>query len=233
MAFDGDTSLEGGWYAFEDAHIHGPMSPILSGAPLLTYITSIATPDGPLSFTAPHHVRMTPGSPMFWGDWSHDGPIGSELYYVDTYLAPITYTVPTGTAAFDFYIESEAFGTFGYFYTVTASNGSQITLYNETPGAVSPDGGAEHVGFYTTSSDVTITHFTLVASTGYAIAEFRYATAQPADLSSDGIVNGFDLALLLGAWGPCPMRDAACAADLDGNGIVNGLDLAILLAAWG
>jgi hypothetical protein len=50
----------------------------------------------------------------------------------------------------------------------------------------------------------------------------------PADLDGDGAVDGFDLALLLGNWGPC----AGCPADFDGNGIVNGFDLAMLLAAW-
>lgn len=48
------------------------------------------------------------------------------------------------------------------------------------------------------------------------------------DLDYNGIVNGFDLALLLGAWG-----SDDDAADLDSNGIVNGFDLALLLAAWG
>lgn len=51
----------------------------------------------------------------------------------------------------------------------------------------------------------------------------------PEDLNGDGVVDGLDLALLLGAWGPCN----GCAADLDGNGIVNGLDLALLLSEWG
>jgi hypothetical protein len=57
----------------------------------------------------------------------------------------------------------------------------------------------------------------------------------PADLNGDGQVNGFDLALLLGQWGRCPVMGAAgsCPADLDGSGAVGGFDLAILLAAWG
>lgn len=48
------------------------------------------------------------------------------------------------------------------------------------------------------------------------------------DLNGDGLVNGSDLGLLLGAWGggePLP--------DLDGNGVVDGGDLGILLGAWG
>ncbi|MDZ4828598.1 MAG: SdiA-regulated domain-containing protein [Phycisphaerae bacterium] len=55
------------------------------------------------------------------------------------------------------------------------------------------------------------------------------ARACPADLNGDDLVNGADLAILLGAWGPC----VGCAADVDGNGDVNGADLAIVLGAWG
>ena len=47
-----------------------------------------------------------------------------------------------------------------------------------------------------------------------------------ADLNGDGLVNGADLSILLGAFGgPGP-------GDLNGDGIVDGADLAILLGAW-
>jgi hypothetical protein len=48
----------------------------------------------------------------------------------------------------------------------------------------------------------------------------------PADLNGDGVVNGADLAILLGAWGGRGL------ADINGDGEVNGADLAILLGAW-
>jgi hypothetical protein len=48
------------------------------------------------------------------------------------------------------------------------------------------------------------------------------------DLNGDGLVNGADLTILLGSWGPC----GGCPADLDGDGSVGAADLAILLAAW-
>ena len=51
----------------------------------------------------------------------------------------------------------------------------------------------------------------------------------PADLDCDGDVDAFDLAILLGSWGPC----VGCPADLDGDGDVNAADLAILLGNWG
>ena len=45
------------------------------------------------------------------------------------------------------------------------------------------------------------------------------------DLDGNGVVNGADLAILLGNWG------GSGTGDLDGNGTVNGADLAALLGA--
>jgi hypothetical protein len=64
------------------------------------------------------------------------------------------------------------------------------------------------------------------------VDEFAFCgSGMAGDLDSDGAVDGTDLALLLGQWGPCAMKDA-CPADLNGDGSVNGIDLALLLAAW-
>ncbi|MCA9286753.1 MAG: VCBS repeat-containing protein [Phycisphaerales bacterium] len=52
-------------------------------------------------------------------------------------------------------------------------------------------------------------------------------TAIPGDLDGDGLVNGSDLGVLLGAWG-----SANAVADLDGDGSVGGGDLGLLLAGW-
>jgi len=49
------------------------------------------------------------------------------------------------------------------------------------------------------------------------------------DLNHDHVIDGTDLAVLLGSWGPC----AGCPADLNGDGVVDGSDLAALLGAWG
>jgi serine protease len=51
----------------------------------------------------------------------------------------------------------------------------------------------------------------------------------PVDLSHDGVVDGADLAMMMGAWGAC----SNCVSDFDGSGVVDGADLAELLAAWG
>jgi len=50
----------------------------------------------------------------------------------------------------------------------------------------------------------------------------------PADLVVNGIVDGADLAVVLGAWGT-----SSSLADIDGSGTVDGADLAIVLGAWG
>jgi hypothetical protein len=53
--------------------------------------------------------------------------------------------------------------------------------------------------------------------------------ACPADIDGSGDVGPFDLAVLLGAWGPC----AECPADLNEDGQVGAFDLALLLGSWG
>lgn len=54
----------------------------------------------------------------------------------------------------------------------------------------------------------------------------------PEDLNNDGVVDAGDLAVLLAAWGMCPV-DMPCPADFNGDGFVDAADLAQLLAAWG
>ncbi len=51
----------------------------------------------------------------------------------------------------------------------------------------------------------------------------------PADIDDNGNVGPFDLALLLGNWGPNPGHPA----DIDGNGDVGPFDMALLLGHWG
>lgn len=48
------------------------------------------------------------------------------------------------------------------------------------------------------------------------------------DLNSDGRVDGSDLAIVLGSWGPC----TDCIADLHADGVIDGVDLAVVLGHW-
>ena len=52
----------------------------------------------------------------------------------------------------------------------------------------------------------------------------------PTDTDGDGATNAFDLATLLGKWGPV---DAGDCQDADDNGLIDAFDLAVLLGAWG
>jgi hypothetical protein len=51
-------------------------------------------------------------------------------------------------------------------------------------------------------------------------------------LDGDGDVDAADLAILLGAWGPCS-DPGNCPADLDGDGDVDAADLGAFLGDWG
>ncbi|MBL9148499.1 MAG: hypothetical protein JNM94_07375 [Phycisphaerae bacterium] len=52
------------------------------------------------------------------------------------------------------------------------------------------------------------------------------------DLDENDVVNGADLAILLGNWGPTGAF-GSFASDLDDSGAIDGADLAILLGFWG
>lgn len=54
----------------------------------------------------------------------------------------------------------------------------------------------------------------------------------PGDANGDGVVNGQDIAIVLGAWGPCAGGTSGCDGDLNDDGVVDGSDIAIVLGNW-
>lgn len=52
-----------------------------------------------------------------------------------------------------------------------------------------------------------------------------------ADINADGIVDGADLTILLGNWGPC--NATTCQGDINEDSLVDGADLTALLGDWG
>lgn len=60
------------------------------------------------------------------------------------------------------------------------------------------------------------------------IYRLEVPTPCPADLNIDGAVDGADMGLLLGAWGP-----GNGIADINRDGVVDGADMGLLLGAWG
>ena len=83
--------------------------------------------------------------------------------------------------------------------------------------------------YFTAGTDAT-GQFEIVLSTATALATIDVGGLEDPDLNDDGDVNGADLGLLLGQWGPC---DGGACADLTGDGLINGADLGILLGSWG
>ena len=49
------------------------------------------------------------------------------------------------------------------------------------------------------------------------------------DIDGNGVVDGFDLAFVLGSWGECA---SPCPTDLNDDGVVDGVDLALVLGNW-
>lgn len=87
--------------------------------------------------------------------------------------------------------------------------------------------GIEHPGI----ASATFVHVQVQGGAGFSLDDVSIGRrAGSADLNGDGIVDGADLGLLLGAWGPCP--SSCCAADLNLSGEVDGADLGLLLGAW-
>ncbi|MEE2680898.1 MAG: hypothetical protein VX641_00840 [Planctomycetota bacterium] len=60
------------------------------------------------------------------------------------------------------------------------------------------------------------------------LSELRVELDCPGDLTLDRVVDGNDLAIMLGAWGA-----ERSIADIDRSGLVDGADLALLLGGWG
>jgi plastocyanin len=51
------------------------------------------------------------------------------------------------------------------------------------------------------------------------------------DLNCDGVINGADLASILGDWG-CVSTGTPCSGDVNDDGVVDGVDLAEILGGW-
>lgn len=94
------------------------------------------------------------------------------------------------------------------------------------------DGSATPWSFSSASHQIWSIRFAYTGSQsgGVGLAFDNFSPSEPfcpADLNADGLVDGADLAVLLGAWGSPGL------ADFDSSGSVDGADLGTLLGAWG
>jgi hypothetical protein len=143
---------------------------------------------------------------------------GDQIYEIGPTpgALPLTGTiVATKTGLF----MTASIETSGEFESELEQEFSQVPLALPT---VLPTGGTANLLLSGTLNGVTgSTALTL------ELAAAGSATGPVGDLNGDGIVNGADLAILLGAWG-----QAGGPADLNGDGLVDGADLSILLSDW-
>ncbi len=100
----------------------------------------------------------------------------------------------------------------------------QFTEYDNVPSTPVFEGLSEWVAYGADGQEVALA---LQADRRVRI-EILPPESCAADLNCDGVVNGADLGVLLGAWGA-----QSGAADINASGVVDGADLGMLLSVWG
>ena len=175
VGFVGDTSLEGGWYAFED-EFGVDMTVIETDASVYSDITSIDVPGfGTIDFPA-HSVRQIGGG---WATWSH-GYTGKVFY--NNGLTFVTYDLNmSGAYAFDAYLEPNPFAQHSFTATAYGSGGGSVAVDFQAHGSA----GASHFGFY--ASGETIVSIEIQGSADWAIGEWRVGVPAPGALALFGL----------------------------------------------
>ena len=84
------------------------------------------------------------------------------------------------------------------------------------------------LGYASTTSTVTVVNSGESRPVLELTLEVPDQTPCVADLNGDRVVDGSDIAMVLGYWGQDDQ-----AYDLDGDGLIDGVDLAIVLGGWG
>ncbi len=178
VGFVGDTTLAGGWYAF-DAASGADMVPYVHGGSYYEEVSAIGGDFGDLLFDASHSLRWIGSG---WATWSH-GYTG-EVFY-NNGLYDTGYSMPGGVGAFDAYIEPNPFSEQYFTITGYGSDGSSTTIDVVAHGSA----GASHFGFYTTGGE-ELDYIMISGSADWAIGEFRLAAVPaPGALALFGLLG--------------------------------------------
>ena len=179
VGFLGDTTLEGGWDAFEDM-VGVEMVEIYDGGSAFAEVSSIDVPEfgGSLDFDASHSLRQIGSG---WATWSH-GYTG-EVFYNNGLLATGYDLNMDGVYAFDAYIEPNPFSVQTFTITAYGSDGGMDTVVRDADGS----SGAAHFGFYSTGE--TLTRIEIEGSSDWAIGEWRVGTPTPGALALLGLAG--------------------------------------------
>ena len=178
VGFVGDTTLEGGWYAFED-EFDVDMTPIIHGGAIYETVISIDVPEfnGSLDFDIGHSLRHIGYG---WATWGH-GYQGEVFYNNGSYGTGYDINIPNVTA-FDAYIEPNPFLLHTFTITAFGSDGSTETVVRDAHGS----SGAAHFGFYTTDGEA-LTRIEISGTSDWAMGEWRYALPAPGVLALFGL----------------------------------------------
>ena len=132
--------------------------------PVNATVPDTALPDGTMDFS-PSAIHMTTPDGG-WASWSNN--YAGDVYYDSG--TTLTMSLPSGTGAFYFYAEPNAFATFTV--QAVAQDGTA-----SGPVAVNGAGGATYLGFYGTGGAQvrTVTVTTDAAAQGFAVGEFGVA----------------------------------------------------------
>ena len=161
---------------------------------------------------------------------------GAQLYSTVLHDVALPATAPGGVEYLSLTIDMPAVMTTGGFNNVGWSIGLANYSYAGEFGFQVASCAAQYVGFYTNNASwydgSSWNLFSFGSGCGgvanyTATLELAEAAPCPADLDGNGVVDGADLAILLGGWG------GSGVADIDASGVVDAADLALLLGAWG
>ncbi len=194
----------------------------------------LATFNGPVAGTVDIELTINDGDPsgLVFGS-------GAELYRTVIEDVELPASTSTDATFFELSVPLPSVMTLGGFNNVGWSVSLRNYQYQGQLGFQVATCKAQFVGFYTNNASFfngnAWSLFAFGADTCTQIAQYTALielaepASCPADLNDDGFVNGEDLGLLLGNWGPC----TACTGDFNDDGFVNGEDLGILLGGWG
>jgi hypothetical protein len=192
VGFLGDTTIAGGWTAFEAASCR-TMEVISSGLPGFSQVTTIPSSFGNVTLT-PAHMNLFIGSG--WATWSHG--YSGEVFWTQG-ATSATVTMPAGVGAFDCYLEPNPFSINSFTVTGTASDASTVGITVTADGA----SGASHFGFYTTNG-CCLTSVTITGAVDWAIGELRVGDCNDCGLGTSYCTvnpNSTGLPALMGAAG--------------------------------
>jgi len=167
QGFLGDTTIEGGWTAFEMASGVTDMTVITSAVPDFAVVSVIDIPDEGSLGLLPEHEKRTVGAS--WATWSHG--YGGEVFWTRGSTAA-TYMMPEGTGAFDLYLEPNPFMVHDFTVTAIADNGDAQTVSMSVNGV----SGASHVGFWV-DAGCSLDRIQVSGTSDWAVGEWRISVS--------------------------------------------------------